>query len=1094
MSEVTVQLSSLYLAYKHSYFDVVEFLISEGASWENLMTPLHLAVVLGKLENVEQILQGNMDIDATDCHLRTPLHLACRLGYNDIAVKLIQNGCDLQRPDCEGHTPLALACHAGHPDIAEFLLSYGADVQGYGKHFPLEIACRRGYTDVVTRLLQCAPYALNNCNSDDILMSASRHCHHDIVQTLLLTILKNKAVIGTRLLSDALCAASISKSFRSVSTARNLVTFGADINLRDSKGRLALHCAIVTNNVPLAKFFIDSGAHATAPSAPGFPGRKTALYLACDKQNFEMTRILIDAGAYVNVCSEGTRLGTPLSVACHHGNLDIAKMLLESGAYVNPPLRSGSLHPLPPLMAILDAWFLNMLERKRVTRSRYIGVFQLLQDSFQARVNKMADIYLLEKACQTDDVQLFLNSFQGNNATFIYEDLNGHCVTPLHTAVKFSAVQISRDLLSRGADVNIMDDITGDTPLHVLCKLKGDACDNDVYLYTSETNGFSSNDDVSESILSMLLARNPNMNQMNYQGELPITITSRNNDVMKVCKLLDHDKTQTSLRNGGSFTALHEAIIHVRMETVSVLMEYGADANATCLQEVNTGEFIEMTPLQLAYKHYSKDIFELLLAKGARQVELGPKIHLATFLGETDDVRSLALCESVNIFDEFGRSPLHIACGVKDKGMVELLFELGAIEKRTTDTEQTPFLVACETGSGDVVSCLLRRGLYTDSAILEAIDVTLSRGHVDVLRELLTHGAVGLTDSNVDNLLEMACERQNVDLAKLILGHCRPKTRVVVDMKTLSNCLCMACERGNRDLVRCLVKYGANVNSRNAKNRYPLHCAMMQGHTKLVSELIDLGARVTSPMGPGYHGDRTALYLLCDRGDIEMASILIRGGASVNIPSDTRPGTPLNSAVYKNNMPIAKLLLEAGACVNARSPRRGWSPINTLLQAWVSNITEGKETEPSEYFETLQLLDDYCVSYNDLYTDDLIQQIYVMDRVSCLRLLQMACGKLQKVNASLLTSMLQNCDLEGLAALTAAGYTILEKVNRLCLENPDCPRLDAMSLEAKDAMTLQSLCRLSVRRHLHSLRGHVRFQVQELPLPNRLKSYLNMDF
>jgi ankyrin repeat protein len=704
----------------------------------------------------------------------------------------------------------------------------------------------------------------------------------------------------------------------------------------------------------------------------------------------------------------------------------------------------------------------------------------------------MADIYLLEKACQTDDMQLFLSSFQGNNATFIYEDLNGHCVTPLHTAVKFRAVQISRDLLLRGADVDIMDDVTGDTPLHVLCK--GNTSYSDVYQFIGERCCSSPNDDVCESILSMLLARNPNLHQMNNEGELPITITCCNNDVMKVCKLLEHDKTQTSFRNERGFTALHEATVHNRIETVKVLVEYGADVNATCLQEVNTDEFIEMTPLQLAYKHYSRDIFELILAKGARQVELGPKIHLATFLGEIDDVRSLVQCESVNVFDEFGRSPLHIACGVKDKSMVETLLELGAMEKGTTDTELTPFLVACETGSGDVVGCLLRRGLYTDSVIQEAMDVTLSHGHVDVLRELLSHGAVGLTDSNVDNLLEMACERQNANLAKLILGYCRPKTRLVVDMSTLSNCLCMACEKDNRELVHCLVKYGANVNSRDSKNRVPLHCAMMQGHAELVSELIDLGAKVTAPMGPGYHGGRTALYLLCDRGDIEMATILIKGGASVNIPSDTRLGTPLNAAVYKNNLPIAKLLLEAGAYVNARSPRRGWSPINSLLQSWVANITEGRDTDPVEYFATLQLLDDHGVSFNDLYADDLIQEIYVMDRDSSLRLLQMACGKLQKINTSLMTSMLQNYDLEGLATLAAAGYKILEKINRLCQENPDCPRLDAIALAVKDGVTLQSLCRLSIRRHCHSLHGQMRSQTQELPLPNRLICYLNVEY
>jgi ankyrin repeat protein len=395
MSETPVQLTPLYLAYRNSYFDIVEFLISRGASWTSLMSPLHLAAVLGERKKVEWLSQDTVDINITDCHQRTALHLASRLGYIPIVTTLIQNGADLQIQDSDGHTPLAVACHAGHPDVVEYLISYGADVQGDGKHLPLEIACRRGYTEVVTKLLHCAPYALNDCNSDEILLCACRQCHVEIVQKLLLQILESQIAIDKRTRSDALCAASICKSFRSVATVRDLVTFGADVNLRDKKGRLALHCAIMTGNVPLAKFLIDSGAKATSPLAPGFLGRKTALYVACDKENFEMARVLIQAGAYINVYSEGTRLGSPLSVACFHGNLEIAKLLLESGAYVSPPRRQDSLHPLPPLMALVDAWFLNMLERKRLDRSRYISVFQLLQDyGCQFDVLNMDDIML----------------------------------------------------------------------------------------------------------------------------------------------------------------------------------------------------------------------------------------------------------------------------------------------------------------------------------------------------------------------------------------------------------------------------------------------------------------------------------------------------------------------------------------------------------------------------------------------------------------------------------------------------------------------------------------------------------------------------
>ena len=105
--------------------------------------------------------------------------------------------------------------------------------------------------------------------------------------------------------------------------------------------------------------------------------------------------------------------------------------------------------------------------------------------------------------------------------------------------------------------------------------------------------------------------------------------------------------------------------------------------------------------------------------------------------------------------------------------------------------------------------------------------------------------------------------------------------------------------------------------------------AAMRGDKAAVRDLLKQGADVNGAQGDGM----SALHWAAERGDTELAEMLIYAGA--NIAAVTRIGqyTPLHLAAKSGSAPLAKTLLKAGADVNARSTNSGASPLHLAASA-----------------------------------------------------------------------------------------------------------------------------------------------------------------
>ena len=87
-----------------------------------------------------------------------------------------------------------------------------------------------------------------------------------------------------------------------------------------------------------------------------------------------------------------------------------------------------------------------------------------------------------------------------------------------------------------------------------------------------------------------------------------------------------------------------------------------------------------------------------------------------------------------------------------------------------------------------------------------------------------------------------------------------------------------------------------------------LHIASLLGHTAGVTRLIDGGANVSVE-----RGGHTPLHLAAEKGEVDVARVLLIRGANPSAVSTVEQITPLHTAVYNGQEKVAKLLVEYGS-------------------------------------------------------------------------------------------------------------------------------------------------------------------------------------
>nr|XP_001391675.2 hypothetical protein ANI_1_1862064 [Aspergillus niger CBS 513.88] len=730
-----------------------------------------------------------------------------------------------------------------------------------------------------------------------------------------------------------------------------------DVNQTNKDGSSGLYLAARGGHIMVVQKLLDMGA---SIDAPGFK-YGDALQAACFEGWTGIVQLLINHGASSSVPRRG-EYSSPLQAALASDNKSVAEVLLHAGVKLTTQQQFDD--------AIETAAFKGNVPIFQRLMAGEAGDFapKIRPDPLQVALagGKMRRAKLLLQSCTdiNEEKGLFGNALAAAIASerlsivqLVLDaganiELRGRYGFPLRAAVIINNFEITKCLLEKGADPNVIDEELGDA------------------LQAAASRG-------SLEIMSLLLAYKAHVRgRGGYFGDTLQAAAFGGHE--KAVELLIHHGAKDSLEKprGRYHSALRAAVYVGHQSIVERLLGAGAklkaevicfadccamitssltarmkprDALPNVIKELRGLDTLShLGPLELAAQRGNVILLEMLLVEAAHinssKADSGLletstlALQIAAFGGRTPAVRCLlAHGVNVNAVQHKTGTALQAALEGEQYHIADLLLSHGA----DIDEHWTKFgsclQVFSERGKLEVVQFLLDRGAnVNDKGGVNgtALQVACDAGHVEVVQLLLQKGAdMNAQGKAIGTALHAASANGHLGIVEMLLHHDAKADTVGWNVDTNTHiALQVACANGRREVVESLLDRGAGV-------RNTLLCrASENGDTSLMQLMLDNGSLVNPETGPpdskqlegrsptddssltatplhlaAYRGHESAVTFLLDNGaDLHVQGILYpmqeQGHHNSDFDFETNTSSPMQAACYKGNSHIAKLL------------------------------------------------------------------------------------------------------------------------------------------------------------------------------------------
>ncbi|XP_051684962.1 ankyrin repeat and SOCS box protein 3 isoform X3 [Oryctolagus cuniculus] len=321
-------------------------------------------------------------------------------------------------------------------------------------------------------------------------------------------------------------------------------------------------------------------------------------------------------------------------------------------------------------------------------------------------------------------------------------------------------------------------------------------------------------------VLRKLLKKGRSVDVADNRGWMPIHEAAYHNSIECLQMLIHADSSENYIQTKTfeGFCALHLAASQGHWKIVQILIEAGADPNATTLEET--------TPLFLAVENGQIDVLRLLLRHGANvngshSMCGWNSLHQASFQGNAEIIK-LLLKKGANkeCQDDFGITPLFVAAQYGKLESLSILISSGANVNCQALDKATPLFIAAQEGHTKCVELLLSSGADPDLYCNEdnwqlPIHAAAQMGHTKIL-DLLIPLTNRICDTGPDKVSPVysAVFGGHEECLELLLQNGYSPDAQMCLVFGFSSPMCMAFQKDCEffGIVNILLKYGAQIN------------------------------------------------------------------------------------------------------------------------------------------------------------------------------------------------------------------------------------------------------------------------------------------